>query len=160
MTTGHWSFMAFKGSFTPRSASTNGRVLRAQLWSPLVVLAQNAPLSCWCVYWKKRRPESTKQTSALSLAGGQTRIGNVRLFVVGSGAIGCELMKNYALIGIGSGPGGMILITDMDAIEKSNLNRQFLFRPWDVGKQKSNTAALVVKNWNPQVCILFLNLIK
>jgi hypothetical protein len=50
-------------------------------------------------------------------------------FQVGCGAIGCEMLKNYALLGIGSGDNGLVTITDNDLIEKSNLNRQFLFRP-------------------------------
>lgn len=49
---------------------------------------------------------------------------------VGAGAIGCELLKNFAMMGLGCGPEGSITVTDMDTIEKSNLNRQFLFRPW------------------------------
>lgn len=51
---------------------------------------------------------------------------------MGAGAIGCELLKNFAMIGLGCGKGGEVVVTDMDTIEKSNLNRQFLFRPWDV----------------------------
>lgn len=53
------------------------------------------------------------------------------LFQVGAGAIGCELLKNFAMMGLASGE-GEVIVTDMDTIEKSNLNRQFLFRPWDV----------------------------
>ena len=56
---------------------------------------------------------------------------NCRLFMVGCGAIGCEMLKNYALLGISAGKGS-ITITDNDLIEKSNLNRQFLFRPWHI----------------------------
>lgn len=52
-------------------------------------------------------------------------------FKVGAGAIGCELLKNFAMIGLAGGE-GEVIVTDMDTIEKSNLNRQFLFRPHDV----------------------------
>ena len=56
---------------------------------------------------------------------------NCQLFMVGCGAIGCEMLKNFALLGVASGDGS-ITITDNDLIEKSNLNRQFLFRPWHI----------------------------
>ena len=52
---------------------------------------------------------------------------------MGAGAIGCELLKNMAMMGVGCGEGGLLKITDMDQIEVSNLNRQFLFRRADVG---------------------------
>lgn len=58
---------------------------------------------------------------------------------VGAGAIGCELMKNFALIGLGAGEGGKITVTDMDSIERSNLNRQFLFRSQDIGVRRVGT---------------------
>uniref|UniRef100_A0A8B9HZU0 E1 ubiquitin-activating enzyme n=1 Tax=Astyanax mexicanus TaxID=7994 RepID=A0A8B9HZU0_ASTMX len=73
-------------------------------------------------------------------------------FQVGAGAIGCELLKNFAMMGLASGE-GEVIVTDMDTIEKSNLNRQFLFRPWDVTKMKSETAAAAVKQMNPSVRI-------
>ncbi|XP_034028416.1 ubiquitin-like modifier-activating enzyme 1 [Thalassophryne amazonica] len=71
-----------------------------------------------------------------------------RYFLVGAGAIGCELLKNFAMMGLACGE-GKVIVTDMDTIEKSNLNRQFLFRPWDVTKMKSDTAAAAVKQMNP-----------
>ncbi|RWS31670.1 hypothetical protein B4U80_01161 [Leptotrombidium deliense] len=76
---------------------------------------------------------------------------NLKYFIVGAGAIGCELLKNFAMIGIGAGSEGMVYITDMDIIEKSNLNRQFLFRSRDVGRLKSETAASAVRKMNPEV---------
>ena len=42
------------------------------------------------------------------------------------------MLKNYAMMGISCGADGKVFVTDMDSIEKSNLNRQFLFRPGDV----------------------------
>lgn len=68
--------------------------------------------------------------------------GALKYFVVGAGAIGCELLKNFAMMGVGA-TSGSVTITDMDLIEKSNLNRQFLFRPQDVQKPKSGCAAKV-----------------
>ncbi|XP_017468394.1 PREDICTED: ubiquitin-like modifier-activating enzyme 1 [Rhagoletis zephyria] len=80
----------------------------------------------------------------------QEKLGDARYFIVGAGAIGCELLKNFAMIGVGSGQ-GEIVITDMDLIEKSNLNRQFLFRPHDVQKPKAKTAANAIKKMNPNI---------
>ncbi|XP_032746418.1 ubiquitin-like modifier-activating enzyme 1 Y [Rattus rattus] len=81
----------------------------------------------------------------------QEKLGKQKYFLVGAGAIGCELLKNFAMIGLGCGEGGEITVTDMDTIEKSNLNRQFLFRPWDVTKLKSETAAAAVRDINPHI---------
>jgi ubiquitin-activating enzyme E1 len=63
----------------------------------------------------------------------QDKIANTTEFLVGAGAIGCEMLKNWSMIGLGTGPNGKIHLTDMDTIERSNLNRQFLFRSHDVG---------------------------
>lgn len=81
----------------------------------------------------------------------QEKLSNVKQFLVGAGAIGCEMLKNWAMIGLGTGPNGQITITDMDSIEKSNLNRQFLFRPKDVGKMKSDCAAEAAQIMNPDL---------
>ncbi|KAJ2162987.1 E1 ubiquitin-activating protein [Coemansia sp. RSA 552] len=81
----------------------------------------------------------------------QEQLANIREFLVGSGAIGCEMLKNWAMMGVATGKNGVIHVTDMDTIEKSNLNRQFLFRPADVGQLKSDTAARAVAAMNPDV---------
>eukprot|EP00177_Eucheuma_denticulatum_P005593 GFKZ01010164.1.p1 GENE.GFKZ01010164.1~~GFKZ01010164.1.p1 ORF type:complete len:1055 (+),score=183.69 GFKZ01010164.1:352-3516(+) len=83
----------------------------------------------------------------------QQKIENLRYFVVGAGAIGCEVLKNFAMMGIGAGPEGGIVVTDMDTIEKSNLSRQFLFRDTDIGKSKSSAASGAIARMNPSVKI-------
>ncbi|KAF0690396.1 Aste57867_18231 [Aphanomyces stellatus] len=83
----------------------------------------------------------------------QEKLHQLNLFLVGAGAIGCEMLKNWALMGIASHGSGLIHITDMDMIEKSNLNRQFLFRSTDVGQAKSSTAAHAIQSINPKINI-------
>ena len=78
-----------------------------------------------------------------------------KVFMVGSGAIGCELLKNYAMISAGTGKKedgsekGQITLTDPDIIEPSNLTRQFLFREKHLRKPKSIVAAAAAQSMNP-----------
>ncbi|KAK3709496.1 E1 ubiquitin-activating protein [Vermiconidia calcicola] len=81
----------------------------------------------------------------------QDKLADVKQFLVGAGAIGCEMLKNWAMLGLATGPKGKISVTDMDQIEKSNLNRQFLFRSKDVGKLKSECASHAVQAMNPDL---------
>lgn len=76
----------------------------------------------------------------------QKKIEDSSIFIVGAGAIGCEHMKNAAMMGIKN-----ITITDMDRIEKSNLSRQFLFRYSDIGKFKSESARNAILAMNPDI---------
>jgi len=99
---------------------------------------------------EKFQPRNSRYDGQIAVFGEdfQTVMEAQRWFVVGSGAIGCEMLKNFAMMGLGCGK-GEIIVTDGDSIERSNLNRQFLFRPWDVTKLKSHTAAEAVKQMNP-----------
>ncbi len=90
----------------------------------------------------------------------QQKLQQLNMFLVGAGAIGCEMVKNWALMGISSStpgtaaPAGTTHITDMDRIEKSNLSRQFLFRNSDIGQQKSTTAASAAQAMNGSLNII------
>uniref|UniRef100_A0A8D0AM19 E1 ubiquitin-activating enzyme n=1 Tax=Sander lucioperca TaxID=283035 RepID=A0A8D0AM19_SANLU len=75
----------------------------------------------------------------------------LRVFMVGCGAIGCEMLKNFALLGVGLAKSSGEVVVDPDLIEKSNLNRQFLFRPHHIQKPKSTTAAEATHDINPDL---------
>ena len=81
----------------------------------------------------------------------QDKIANHRQFLVGAGAIGCEMLKNWSMMGVATGSNGVVHVTDLDTIEKSNLNRQFLFRAKDLGNFKSEVAAAAVSDMNPEL---------
>lgn len=76
----------------------------------------------------------------------QERLKNATIMVVGAGAIGNELIKNLALLGV-----GRILIFDMDSIENTNLTRSVLYRKSDVGKYKCCVAAESAMEINPDI---------
>ena len=82
-----------------------------------------------------------------------TKLADSKLFMVGCGAIGCEMLKNYALLGVGTSENGKITITDNDLIEKSNLNRQFLFRPRHIQSSKAAVGAESAKAINKDLKI-------
>lgn len=95
-----------------------------------------------------------------------SQIKNTRILIVGSGGIGCELckqflnsrnllnshystVKNVVLTGFGD-----ITLLDLDTIDLSNLNRQFLFRKKDVKQPKALVAARTASAFNPNVKII------
>jgi len=76
----------------------------------------------------------------------QARLRAARVVVIGAGALGNELVKNLALLGIGN-----VFIADLDRIENSNLSRSVLFREGDKGKSKAETAAARAKDIFPGI---------
>uniref|UniRef100_A0A1D1ZMI8 E1 ubiquitin-activating enzyme n=1 Tax=Auxenochlorella protothecoides TaxID=3075 RepID=A0A1D1ZMI8_AUXPR len=81
----------------------------------------------------------------------QAKLAAARVFLVGAGALGCEFLKNFALMGVASAGGGSLTVTDDDTIERSNLSRQFLFRDWDIGSSKSGVAGAAARRINPDL---------
>ena len=79
----------------------------------------------------------------------QEIISKSNIFIIGAGALGCEYIKNLAMMGFSSSEKNKIVVTDNDNIEISNLNRQFLFNKNNVGKSKSKCACLEAKKMNP-----------
>ncbi|KAJ0441310.1 putative THIF-type NAD/FAD binding, ubiquitin activating enzyme, alpha domain superfamily [Helianthus annuus] len=75
-------------------------------------------------------------------------IKDAKVLMVGAGGIGCELLKTLALSGFQD-----IHIIDMDTIEVSNLNRQFLFRQSHVGQSKAKVARDAVLRFRPKINI-------
>ena len=76
----------------------------------------------------------------------QELLRKARVMVVGAGAIGNELLKNLALLGV-----GRLFIVDMDKIENSNLSRSVLYRAKDEGRFKAQVAAERCSDLNPDV---------
>ncbi|XP_022747300.1 SUMO-activating enzyme subunit 2-like [Durio zibethinus] len=75
-------------------------------------------------------------------------IKGAKVLMVGAGGIGCELLKTLALSGFQD-----IHVIDMDTIEVSNLNRQFLFRQSHVGQSKAKVARDAVLRFRPNISI-------
>ncbi len=74
------------------------------------------------------------------------KVAAARVMVIGAGALGNEVLKNLALMGVGN-----LFIVDFDTIEAANLSRSVLFRADDNGKKKAEVAARRVKELNPDV---------
>ncbi|KAJ7959864.1 putative Ubiquitin-activating enzyme E1 [Quillaja saponaria] len=101
------------------------------------------------------RPLNSRYDAQISVFGSklQKKLEDANVFIVGSGALGCEFLKNVALMGVSCGNQGKLTITDDDVIEKSNLSRQFLFRDWNIGQAKSTVAASAAASINPRLNI-------
>ncbi|MBN1350053.1 ThiF family adenylyltransferase [candidate division KSB1 bacterium] len=82
----------------------------------------------------------------------QRKLRASKMLVVGAGALGNEVLKNLALLGV-----GRILVVDMDSIENSNLSRSVLFRSSDIGCSKAKVAAERTRDIYPECKINGIN---
>ncbi|HEX2786931.1 MAG TPA: ThiF family adenylyltransferase [Ignavibacteria bacterium] len=80
----------------------------------------------------------------------QSILKNAKILVVGCGALGNEIVKNLAMLGVGN-----IFVVDMDKVEKSNLTRSVLFREEDEGKYKAEIIAKRAKEINKDVNVKY-----
>lgn len=81
------------------------------------------------------------------------KIKKLNIFLVGCGALGCEFLKYFSMLDLSTGHGSKLTITDMDKIETSNLNRQFIFTEKDIGNFKSKVAEEKIKLMNSKINI-------
>lgn len=79
---------------------------------------------------------------------GQVKLKNARVVVIGAGGLGCPIIQYLAACGA-----GMIGIVDFDVIEHSNLHRQILYTPQDVGRKKADVAKERALAQNPDTII-------
>lgn len=81
----------------------------------------------------------------------QKKLENTNIFMIGSGALGCEFLKSFSLMGISTDKKKKfnVTVTDNDNIIESNLNRQFLFRNENIGESKSKVASKNILKINP-----------
>ncbi len=66
----------------------------------------------------------------------QERLAAAKVLLIGAGALGNEILKNLALLGVGH-----VFVADRDRVEHSNLSRSILFRESDCGRPKALVAA-------------------
>lgn len=82
----------------------------------------------------------------------QRRLKEAKVAVTGAGGLGCPTSTYLTLAGV-----GRIDIIDMDKVDLTNLNRQFLYGPKEVGRVKAEAAAEVLRKVNPHIEINAIN---
>ncbi|KAJ2781295.1 E1 ubiquitin-activating protein uba2 [Coemansia javaensis] len=87
-------------------------------------------------------------TQLARVLGEQTaeRVAQARVLVVGAGGIGCELLKDLCMSGF-----RRIHVVDLDTIDLSNLNRQFLFQQRHIKRPKAEVAVQAIRAFNPAI---------
>ena len=82
----------------------------------------------------------------------QERLRRACALVVGAGALGNEVLKSLALVGVGH-----LIVVDFDVIEPANLTRSVLFRARDRGRPKAEVAAEAVRELNPDLLVTVIS---
>lgn len=80
---------------------------------------------------------------------GQARIESATALLIGLGGIGCAAASYLVSSGV-----GQILLCDFDTVDKTNLGRQTLYGPADVGELKVVRAASRLAEMNPDVRLI------
>ncbi len=80
------------------------------------------------------------------------KVQNAKVMVIGAGALGNEVIKNLALMGVGN-----LFIVDFDKVEAANLSRSVLFRETDNHRSKAEVAAARAKSVNPDIHVQYMN---
>ena len=93
------------------------------------------------------RERHSRNIPALS-AGDMDRLAGSRVFVAGCGGIGGNVIESLARIGIGS-----LTVADGDSFAESNLNRQILCTPDEIGRNKADAAAERVSQIDPVISV-------
>jgi len=83
---------------------------------------------------------------------GQLKLQQARVIITGMGGLGCPVSVYLASAGVGH-----LILCDGDSIESSNLQRQILFTPKDIGKNKAEVAADKLSTQNPLIEIEVLD---
>ena len=81
-------------------------------------------------------------------AQGQERIAAASALVVGVGGLGCAAATYLASAGVGE-----LFLVDFDTVDGTNLGRQVLFGPGDIGEAKAAVAADTLAQQNPAIRI-------
>ena len=83
---------------------------------------------------------------------GQQRIADSTALLVGVGGLGCAAASYLASAGV-----GQLLLCDFDTVDATNLGRQVLFRPGDLGALKAEVAAERLQQQNPEIGIMAIS---